>query len=464
VTLLPKKRACFKAVAFINYFSDCLYSVEIEELLKKKRITTGNRVRITKGKQAYEGLLMPRIGLGDKNSIVLKLDNGYNAGIRFEHGLNIKKIKGGRQIRFKSAKVRAFKDPNKPTVSILGCGGTIASRVEYTTGAVFPAFSPDDLLLSFPELKEITNIQGRKLFDLFSEDMTPAHWQIIAREVAKEIILMHGTDTLHYTAAALSFMVQNPTVPVVIVGAQRSSDRGSSDNAMNLASGALIGAKSDIAEVGVCMHANMSDDYCFFHQGTKVRKMHTSRRDTFRSINVLPFAKVWYGSREIELLRTDYKTLKTGRVVLDDKINPRVGLFYTYPGIEPEMIEGLGSFYDGVVIAGTGLGHVPTNPSNNKLAKNLIPALQVLIETGVPVVIAPQTIYGRMNLNVYEAGRLLNEIGVIGHGCDWTPETALVKLMWVLGHTKNLNKVREIMLKNVAGEISERTEAEAFLI
>lgn len=440
-------------------------------MLKKKGIKTGSRVRITKGRQTYEGLLMPRIGLGDTNSIVLKLDNGYNIGIRFERGLKIRKIRGGRQIRFRPAKAVARKDPSKPTVSILGCGGTIASRIEYTTGAVFPAFSPDDLLLSFPELNEIANIRGRKLFDLFSEDMTPAHWQIVAREVAKEIksksdgiILMHGTDTMHYTAAALSFMLQNPTVPVVLVGAQRSSDRGSSDNAMNLACGALIGAKSDIAEVGVCMHGNMADGHCLFHQGTKVRKMHTSRRDTFRSINALPFAKVWYSRREIELLRTDYKPRKTGRFVLDDKINPRVGLFYSYPGIEPDMIEGLGSFYDGIVVAGTGLGHVPTNPGADKLTKNLIPALQVLIETGVPVVIAPQTIYGRLNLNVYEAGRLLNDIGVIGHGCDWTPETALVKLMWVLGHTKNLNKVRELMLKNIAGEISERTEAEAFLI
>jgi glutamyl-tRNA(Gln) amidotransferase subunit D len=448
-----------------------LYSDEVEEFLKKKGIKPGNRVRITKGREAYEGLLMPRIELGDTSSIVVKLENGYNIGIRYEKGLQIRKIGGGARIRFKHAKISVEKDPDKPTVSVLGCGGTIASRVEYTTGAVFPAFSPDDLLLSFPELKEIANIEGRKLFDLFSEDMTPTHWQIVAREVAKEIkgksdgiVLMHGTDTLHFTAAALSFMLQNPTVPVVFVGAQRSSDRGSSDNAMNLVCGSLIAAKSDMAEVGVCMHANMADDYCFFHQGTKVRKLHTSRRDAFRSINALPFAKVWYEKREIELMRTDYKKRGEGRFVLDDKINPRVGLFYSYPGIEPKVIEKLAEFYDGVVIAGTGLGHVPTNPGADKLTKSLIPALRGLIERGIPVVLAPQTIYGRLNLNVYEAGRLLNEIGVIGNGCDWTPETALVKLMWVLGHTKSIGKVREMMLKNIAGEISERTEPEAFLI
>lgn len=448
-----------------------MYPEEIEELLKKKGLKIGSRVKITKGKQSYEGILMPRISLGDRTNIVIKLDNGYNIGIKYEKGLSIRKLKGGKRLAFRPTKLQVKKDPSMPTVSILGCGGTIASRVEYKTGAVFPAFSPDDLITSFPQLKEIANIKGRKLFDLFSEDMSPQHWQAIVREAAKEIksgvegiVLMHGTDTMHFTAAAISFMLQNPTVPVVLVGAQRSSDRGSSDNEMNLVCGTALAAKSNIAEVGVCMHANIADDYCFFHQGTKVRKMHTSRRDTFRSINVLPFAKVFYENREIEPMRNDYKHRGTGKLVLDDKINPCVGLFYSYPGIDPALFEGIMDFYDGIVIAGTGLGHVPTNPSNDPLSKSLIPVLRTLVESGIPVVIAPQTIYGRLNLNVYEAGRLLNEIGVIGNGCDWTPETALVKLMWVLGHTKKMDKVREMMLKNTTGEISDRTELEAFLL
>ena len=448
-----------------------MYPKEIEKLFKSKGIKVGSRIRITRGKQSYEGLLMPRITLGERGNIVLKLDNGYNIGIKYDRTVRVRKMKGGRRLSFKSAKIRAVKNPKKPTVCVFGCGGTIGSRIEYKTGAVFPAFSPDDLLASFPQLKEVSNIKGRKLFDLFSEDMSPAHWQTIAGEAVKEIkkksdgiVLMHGTDTMHFTAAALSFMVQNPTVPVVIVGAQRSSDRGSSDNEMNLVCSTLLAARSDIAEVGVCMHANMADDYCFFHQGTKVRKMHTSRRDTFRSINAVPWARVWYEKNKIESLRDDYKRRGEGRVKLDDKINPRVGLFYSYPGIDPAIFEGLMDFYDGVVVAGTGLGHVPTNPSNDPTSKSVVPALRTLIESGIPVVIAPQTIYGRLNLNVYEAGRLMNEIGVIGNGCDWTPETAVVKLMWVLGHTKKMEKVREMMMKNVAGEVSARTEPEAFLL
>jgi len=444
-----------------------LYSPEIESLLKSKKIKIGDRIRILKAGKKYEGILMPRIELGDPSSLVIKLDNGYNIGINYDKKTKVKLLKGGRPIRFRPARVEIEKDHTKPTVSILGSGGTIASRVEYTTGAVFPAFSPGDLLLSFPELKEVANIKGRKLFDLLSEDMTPSHWQIIAREVAKEIekridgiVLMHGTDTMHYTSAALSFMLQNLPVPVVLVGAQRSSDRGSSDNAMNLLSAVLTAGKSEIAEATVCMHGSVSDDFSYVHSGVKVRKLHSSRRDAFQSVNALPFAKVWYLEKKIEYLREDFNKRERRRVKLDDKINPNVGLIYIYPGIKPKFVESLSNFYEGIVIVGTGLGHVPTNPFEDEFAKSLVPSLKNLIDSGIPVVIAPQTIFGRIDMNVYTAGRLLNRIGVIGNNCDWLPEVAFVKLAWVLGHTKNLDKVKEMMFRNYVGEISERREIE----
>lgn len=444
-----------------------LYSPEIELLLKSKKISIGDRIRVIKGKLVHEGLLMPKIALGDPSVLVLKLDNGYNIGIKFEKGTGLRLLKKGKPIRFRPAKFSQKAQKDKPIVSILGCGGTIASRVEYTTGAVFPAFSPGDLLISFPEIGDIANIRGRKLFDLFSEDMTANHWQIVAREVEREmknkadgIVLMHGTDTMHYTSAALSFMLQELPVPVVLVGAQRSSDRGSSDNATNLVCSTLAAAKSNIAEVMVCMHGTMSDDFCLLHQGTKVRKLHTSRRDAFQSVNALPYAKVWCAERKIEYLREDFKKREARSLKVDEKINPNVTLLHVYPGINPELIEELSRFCEGVVIAGTGLGHVPTNPSGDKLAKSVLPAIKNLIGSGIPVVIAPQTIFGRLNLNVYSAGRLLDEAGVIGDGCDWTPETALVKLMWVLGHTKDMKKIKEMMLTNYAGELSKRRKVE----
>ncbi len=449
-----------------------MYSPEIEKVLKKRKIKIGDSIEIAKGEETYKGIIMPKTEAGDKSVLILKLENGYNVGMRYEKTMKFKLVKKGTPIEFKSSGESVEKDPNKPDVSILGCGGTIASRVEYKTGAVFPAFSPSDLVTSFPELKEIANIDAKKIFDIFSEDMTPDHWKIIAEEVAKEIksktdgiVITHGTDTMHYTSAALSFMLQNLPSPVVLVGSQRSSDRGSSDNLVNLVCSTIAAVKSDVAEVSVCMHGEMDDNFCYLHQGTKVRKMHTTRRDAFQSINVSPFAKILFNEKKIEYLRNDYRKRNSKeKFVLDDKMNSNVGIVYIHPGIKPKLLESMKRDYDGIVIAATGLGHVPTNPSKDKLTKSLIPSIKSLVDSGVPVVISPQTIFGRVDLNVYSSGRILKDAGVIGDGADWTPETAMVKLMWVLGHTKKMKDVKEIMEKNIAGEISGQISSESFLV
>jgi glutamyl-tRNA(Gln) amidotransferase subunit D len=324
--------------------------------------------------------------------------------------------------------------------------------------------SESELLAAVPELHSVGKLSARSLFSILSEDLAPEHWKIMAREAEKDIkagadgiVLTHGTDTLHYSAAALSFMLRTP-VPIVFVGSQRSSDRGSSDNVVNLVCAAAA-AKGDIAEVSICMHANSSDDTCSLHRGTRVRKLHTSRRDAFRSVNAKPLASIDYKTRKISAIDTHYSKRGARKLEVDDKMNHNVALIYTYPGITPKFISSLSSF-DGIVFAGTGLGHVPTNAMNNKLAQSVLPEVKSLISSGIPVVMAPQTLYGRINMNVYTAGRLLKEAGVIGDGCDWLPEVALVKLMWVLGHTKKMDEVRKMMLTNHAGELSARSPTE----
>jgi len=435
--------------------------MDVYEILKDKGISVGDKIRV----DSLEGILMPRNEFVEKDVIVLKLNNGYNVGIKFKDEMKVELVEK-KENKLLERREKKEIDARKPTVAILACGGTIASRVEYRTGAVFPSFSPEDLIELFPEIEEIANIRSRKLFDLFSEDMQPEHWKIIAQEVAKEIesgvdgvVLMHGTDTMHYTSAALSFMLQDLPVPVVLVGAQRSSDRGSSDNRINLVSAVLFAAKGEIAEVVVCMHENISDEYCAIHRGTRVRKMHTSRRDAFKSINVLPLARVNYFEKKIEYLTENFRKRDKNRIFrLDININPNVGIFYFHPGAKPEVLKEMGKYYEGIVIAATGLGHVGVNPGNDKLAKSFLPTIKELIESGIPIVFAPQTIYGRLNMNVYSTGRILEKAGVIGNLCDWTIETALVKLMFVLGHTRDMNEIKNLMLKNISGEISERSE------
>ncbi len=283
-----------------------MYSNKIQGILKRKKINIGDRIKLVKKGKIFEGILMPRTESGNQNCIVIKLDNGYNIGIEFEYGVDIQKIKTEWKIsgsKDKEIESIIF-DKKLPTISIIGTGGTIASKIDYRTGGVYASFSAKDIVTQIPELKEIANIKTKEVMKIMSEDMIPERWKEIARAITKEInsgsrgvIVTHGTDTLHYTAAALSFMLRNLSVPVALVGAQRSSDRGSSDTVMNIACAANFVVNSDVAEVCTVMHGTISDDYCLALRGTKVRKMNTSRRDAFRPINELPIAKIFWDSK-----------------------------------------------------------------------------------------------------------------------------------------------------------------------
>jgi glutamyl-tRNA(Gln) amidotransferase subunit D len=441
-----------------------LYSEEIESLLKSRKIEVGDRIVVSKKGKSYEGILMPRIELGDKSCLILKLENGYNIGIKFERGVKIKKVK--KEWRIEEPKTEKEKtlifDKKLPLISILGTGGTIASRIDYRTGGVYASFSPKDIAMQIPELKEIANIKVEQIMNIMSEDMNPEKWVEIAKAVAKEInsgskgiIVTHGTDTLHYTSAALSFMLKDLPCPVAIVGSQRSSDRGSSDAVMNVACAANFVANSDVAEVCVVMHGSISDDYCFAVRGTRARKMHTSRRDAFKSINELPIAKINWESRKIEILNENYRKRSEKKVKVDDKIEKKVALIKCYPGLDPSIFDFyMEKGYKGFVIEATGLGHTPTLGENS-----LLPKVEKAVSLGIPVIITSQCLYGRTHATIYHNLRELLKRGAI-FASDMLPEVAYVKLIFVLGHTKNLEKVKEMMLTNLAGEISERIEYE----
>jgi len=442
-----------------------MYAKNIEKILKRKEIKIGDRIRIKKGKESYEGILMPRIELGDNSCLIIKLDNGYNIGIKFDESVRIELLKKGKGIKFKPSKLKVKKDRSKPTVSILGCGGTIASRVDYRTGGVYASFSASDIIMQIPELKEIANVRAEQIMNIMSEDMTPERWREIARAVAKEInsgvngvIVTHGTDTLHFTASALSFMLRDLPCPVALVGAQRSSDRASSDTVMNVACAANFVANSDVAEVCVVMHGSMDDEYCFAIRGTKVRKMHTSRRDAFRPINELPIAKIYWESGKIEIINKNYRKRSKRKVKVIDKIDPRVALIKIYPGIDASIMDFyIEKDYHGFVIEGTGLGHTPTLGKSS-----FLPKVERAVDLNIPVVITSQCLYGRVHPAIYHNLRELSRRGAI-FAEDMLPETAYVKLMWVLGQTRKMEKVKEMMLTNYAGEITKRSDPKSFL-
>ncbi|MEM7826697.1 MAG: Glu-tRNA(Gln) amidotransferase subunit GatD [Candidatus Aenigmatarchaeota archaeon] len=434
-----------------------MYSQKILNLLKAMNIALGDKILIRKNSKEIVGILMPKPLLSDPNCLTIKLDDGYNIGIASWE--EIRKVEEKpKHKEYLHKPVSKIFNKTLPTISILGTGGTIASKIDYRTGGVYASFSPEDIINQIPELEKYANIKSREIMNIMSEDITPEEWIKIAKEVANEInsgsdgvIITHGTDTMHFTATALGFMLMNLPVPVVLVGAQRSSDRGSSDASMNVICAANFIAKSDVAEVCIVMHGNSSDEYCIAIRGCKCRKMHTSSRDAFKPINDKPIAKIYYDGR-IEIINKNYKKKGKGKVKVDSKLEKRVALIKVYPGLDPDIFD----FYidrgcKGFVIEATGLGHVPT------LGKySLLDKIEKAEKLKIPVVITSQCLYGRVHPTVYHNLRELSKRGAI-FAEDILPEVAYIKLMHVLGHTNDINKIRKMMLTNMIGEISDRT-------
>jgi glutamyl-tRNA(Gln) amidotransferase subunit D len=376
---------------------------------------------------------------------VIKLDSGYNIGVSSSEISLVK-----RPEIVPPPPVMVTQDENLPQLSIVSTGGTIASRIDYRTGAVTSQFDAEDILRAIPRLVTIGHYRARKLYTILSENMTPAIWKELAEAVYQEIrsgssgvIVTHGTDTMAYSAAALSFMIDTP-VPVIFVGSQRSADRPSSDNTVNALCSASA-AVSDLGEVAVVMHSTTSDDSCSLHRGTRVRKMHSSRRDAFQSVGIPPIGRVRYPSLDVELEDT---AIRRGRMepALSSSLEERCGLLYSFPGMPEKAITSF-SGYKGLVIAGTGLGHVSTS---------LIPSIREIIEEGTTVVMTSQCLHGRVCDRVYDTGRDLLKAGVV-EGEDILPEVALVKLMWVLGNAKDSDRAGAMMRSCLKGECGGRS-------
>ena len=398
-----------------------------------------DRIRISNDSKTYEGILLPKHNFSGENIVVLKLDNGYNIGISVD-GAELTILSKARKNKIELPKKK--KDSELQTISILGTGGTIASFVDYKTGAVSPAITTEQLVNSVSALDKIANIEAEPLFSLASEDMAPEHWEGMAKKVKEihdgknhGIVVGHGTDTMAYSAAALSFQLPEISNPVVFTGAQRSPDRPSSDAHLNLVGAAKV-AMTDLGEIAVAMHETTDDENVAIWRGTRVRKAHSSRRDAFLSPNEGPLGIV----KENVELRSKYRPV-TEETVLKSGFDDKIGMLWSHPGLRVEDWESLTSGKKGIVIAGTGLGHVKSELLDciGKTAKD------------VPVAITTQCLSGSTNLNVYRNGRELLGKGVV-EAYDTLPETALVKMMWLSKH--KTDDVRELMGKNMVGEIS----------
>jgi glutamyl-tRNA(Gln) amidotransferase subunit D len=422
-------------------------------LLQDAGCQVGDVVCISSKGRIYEGILIPRVERDDAVNIVIKMKNGYNVGITAaSEGVVVEKVGVGAKPAFVSSALPK-QNVGLPRVVIMSTGGTIASRVDYRTSAVHSVLSASELYSTVPELSEIAHVDTEMVFNLYSENLTSKHWTELSYRVADcikqggldGIVVTQGTDTMGYTAAALSFALQNLPVPVIFVGAQRSSDRPSSDAATNLVGAVRVAVEAPFAEVCLAMHETVSDSVIAVHRGVKVRKCHTSRRDAFKSINGFPIArvldqKVLIQQEEMYRCRDHSKQL-----VLKADFCEKVALVKFYPGMDPAVIDFyVSQGFKGILLEGSGLGHV---------SAVCFEAIKSAIAKGVVVALASQCIWGRVNMNIYNTGRDLLSFGVVGLD-DMFSEVGLVKLMWVLGQTSDPEEAKRLLKTNFVGEYS----------
>ncbi len=436
------------------------YKGEALKLLKKFNVRVWGQTKIETSRGNFVGTVLPRAENDDEKHIVLKIPTGYNVGIDVANVISMKET-GYKKANYKIPEKEFPYTEGLPSVKLIGTGGTIASRLDYRTGAVIPAFSPGELYGAVPELADICNLTTEKVFAVFSENMGPEQYKQLAIAIGKEIengidgiVIGHGTDTLHHTAAALTYMIQDSPVPIVLVGSQRSSDRPSSDAALNLMHACYTAGNADIAEVMVCMFGPTSDEYGLLHRGTRVRKMHSSYRSTFRTLGDIPLARV---SRDgVIPIKKDYNSRrKDKKVRIMPYFEEKVAIIYYYPNMMPDMVDSLvDNGYKGIIIAGTGLGHVN---------KPLYPALKRASDKGVAVYMTVQTLWGYVQMFVYETGREMMALGVVPAE-NMLPEVAWVKLGWALGQTSDLDEVKKIMLTPMNDDITKREPYNGYLV
>jgi glutamyl-tRNA(Gln) amidotransferase subunit D len=446
--------------------------IKLEELFKKSNVKLGDSVMIETIDATHAGILIPRYEYADANHLVLKLKSGYNIGIKIGKIKSIKKITEKLDHNMKPDTYYKYKDyfSHKNTdqnfsqsqlsnLSLLSTGGTISSKIDYRTGGVMSALTAKELNDSIPELTRIANIDPEVVLSEYSENIKPEHWSLIARKVSNNIlsgkydgiVVSHGTDTMHYTSAALSFALQNLPIPVVLVGAQRSSDRPSSDASLNLIGACTFATRSKFSGVFVAMHYSISDEVIACHIGTRVRKNHTSRRDAFHSIDVYPFSLIKKDQIEISTQYTDLKFQERNKnlesMVVRPNFENKVSLLKFYPGFDCRMIDycvDLG--HRAIILEGTGLGHIN---------KECFSQIKNAVNKGIIIFMTSQCIWGRTALTVYDTGRDLLNLGVIPLS-NMTSETALVKAMWCFGNFTEKNEVIKTMTSNIANEFTNR--------
>ena len=413
---------------------------------------SGERIRFTastpEGSVTHEGILLAPATSGH---ITVKLDNGYNITFAESEISEISTI-GSAKLPDTITNTSISENSDLPEIWILHTGGTIASKVDYVTGAVAARFEPEELLDAIPELANHARIRTKKLGNMWSDDIRVRHWNAMmasAEEAfnsgAVGVVITHGTDTMHYSAAAAAFawagQGERPPGRIAFTGSQRSSDRGSTDGTENLlaavhwaAHGPEPTGENGDASV-IIMHAGSDDGVCAIMPGCSTRKFHSSKRNAFQGINADPLGFISVGRNgncEIDMdVQKPTRNIAAKPAVFDE--NTRILQLMAGPHLFADQIK-LASNYDAVLFHGTGLGHLPIEDPNGDSPENaeMREAVANYCAKGGTAVMTSQCIHGPIHMDVYSKGRDQQDMGIVGNHATIGPDAALVKLHFLL--------------------------------
>lgn len=423
----------------------------------------GKRVKIIaqspSGSTTHQGVVLPGAA---PNHLTIKLANGYNVSYPLDDVKSIEELEDSKSIQKGELVIEQNQD--LPKVTIIHTGGTIASKVDYTTGAVIARFEPEELLASVPEILEIANIDAIKLGNMWSDDIRPIHWNMMIDACQNAfdsgsvgVVITHGTDTLHISASALSFAFAGnggkPAGRIVFTGSQRSSDRASSDATENLLSAVYWAANGpEVTGVGdaavTVMHAGSGDGVCAVSPGVAVRKMHSTRRNAFQMVNGERISEITINREGLSHTPVSLTSKREISAPTKYDTNIKIAQFIAGPHLYSDLLDSaISSGYSAIVIHGTGLGHLPIENPNGDAPENE-ELYNTIKSCQIPIIIANQCINGPVDLNVYSKGRNQQDIGVLGHGGTSSPEALLVKIHWALSNGKDLS----ILSENLCGE------------
>ncbi len=324
-------------------------------------------------------------------------------------------------------------------VLMLGTGGTIAS--EKTNSGLMPVLTSEQLVENVPEISELCRVTCRQLFSIDSTNITPSHWLTIANTIRAEFsnydgfVIAHGTDTMAYTAAALSYLIQYSPKPIVLTGAQKPILFENTDSKTNLTDAFRV-AVSDMGGVMIVFNGRVI-------LGTRARKTHTTSLQAFSSINYPTLAVLQNG-----FLMEYIRPLRLPAPVFYDKLNERVGLMKMIPGADCGLLSYLFAHNDAVIIESYGVGGLPSYQGSG-----FFDVIRDAISNGKTVVMTTQVQNEGSNLAVYDVGfHLKNDLHLL-EAYDMTTEAALAKLMWILGQTDDPDEVRRLFCTPVSYDL-----------